>query len=68
MEIILAIAAATALGRIATMEERSMLLWIIVSLLTSVACALLIPLPMINVTIGFFIDLAVYLAWKVITR
>jgi hypothetical protein len=61
---IMLIAAVVGMCRIAVVEERSAFLWGAITLGVCLACAFLIPLPFLNVGIGFAICLATMFALK----
>lgn len=50
--------AAIAVGKVAHAQGKSMLVWAIIGLIICSACALLIPIPLISIGIGFAISVA----------
>lgn len=61
-------AAVLAMYRVADTEGKSGLLWGFITFLICLACGVLIPLPLVNVGIGFGVSFLAFFAYKVIAN
>ena len=63
---VMLIAAVIGMYRITDMEGKNGVLWGMVTFAICLACALLIPLPLLNVFIGFVLSFGAYFAYKIV--
>lgn len=63
---VILIAAVIAMYRITDMEGKNGILWGILTFVICLGCALLIPLPLLNVFMGFALSFAAYFTYKIV--
>ena len=59
-------ASVLAMYRITDLEGKNGFLWGLVTFAITLACGLLIPLPLVNVAIGFALSFLAYFIYKVV--
>ena len=63
---VMLIAAVIGMYRITDMEGKNGVLWGFLTGAICVACAILIPLPLVNVFIGFALSFGAYFTYKIV--